>query len=139
MDPALFAAGLATMYAAHQVADHVFSQSDKVATNKTRGGRVGLSAMLQHVGNYHVIMYVMLMTTVLVLDLHPSVLGLALCIGFSLLSHAFIDMRWPVKKLLDAIGSPNFAKMITPLNGMYLADQGLHWLCLWISALLLCT
>lgn len=31
MDAIVFAAGLATMYAAHQAADHVFGQTDKDA------------------------------------------------------------------------------------------------------------
>jgi hypothetical protein len=138
MDATLFVAGLATALVAHQVMDHVFGQTDEQAANKAKPGRTGWSAILQHVGSYHVGMFIMMMTTFALFDLTPSVLGFTLFMVFSMASHALLDRRWTVRWILENTGSPNFAQMTTPLCGMYLADQGLHWLCLWISCLLLC-
>lgn len=133
----LFAVGLATMYAAHQVADHVFGQTDSIAANKAKAGRGGWIAIIRHVFAYHVVMFIMLLTTLVLLGIPVTLLGLSSALLFSAVSHAFLDRRWPVKFILEHTGSPEFAKMQAPLCGMYLADQGLHYLCLWISALLL--
>jgi hypothetical protein len=137
MDAVLFAAGLATMYAAHQVADHVFGQTDSMAASKAKPGKVGWLAVLSHVGQYHIVMAMMLGLTLTILNLPASFIGVFLCLVFSAVTHAFLDRRWPVRWILEHTGSPEFAKMTTPLCGMYLADQGLHLFCLWISALLL--
>lgn len=137
MDAMVFAAGLATMYAAHQVADHVFGQTDKMAAHKADPGLIGWLHLSMHVVQYHLVMLAMLIVTNWVLDLRISLLGLTLAMMFSAVSHAILDRRWPVKWILDHTGSPEFAKMQQPLCGMYLADQGLHYLCLWIAALLL--
>ncbi len=137
MSAVVFAAGLATMYAAHQVADHVFGQTDKQAANKTKPGKEGYTALLGHVGLYHLIIIAMLLVTIAVLNLPVTMLGFCLAIMFSAVTHAILDRRWPVKWILDNTGSPEFAKMLQPLWGMYASDQGLHYFCLWISALLL--
>lgn len=139
MDVLVFAAGLATMIPAHQVADHVFSQSDKVATDKTLPGFAGWSAIFSHVVQYHAIMLFMLVLVDSVFSLHMHWYGIAAAIMFSAISHAILDRRWPVKLILEKTGSPKFAEMITPLWGMYAADQGLHYACLWLSAILLAT
>lgn len=133
----IFAVGAVTMGAAHEVADHVLGQTDKIAANKVKPGRVGWSHILQHVLQYHVVMVVMLAIVVAVFSLPVSILGFSAAILFSAVSHAFIDRRWPVKWLLQKTGSPGFAELTQPLCGMYLADQSLHKACLWISALLL--
>jgi Protein of unknown function (DUF3307) len=132
----LFAVFMGVAIAAHQVADHVFGQNDKIAANKAKPGRVGWSHIAQHVFAYHVVMFVMLLITCVALNLPVTFLGVFASILFSALSHGFIDRRWPVKWILDHTGSPGFAQMQAPLCGMYLADQGLHYFCLWISALL---
>jgi hypothetical protein len=132
----LFAVVLSTMYASHQVADHVFGQTDKQAVNKALPGRAGWSALLGHVFSYHVIMLVMLLITLAVFSLPVTLTGVIFGLGFSVVSHAFLDRRWPVKWILEHIGCSDFAKLETPIWGMYQADQGLHYLCLWISALL---
>lgn len=137
IDAVVFAVGLATMYAAHQIADHVLGQTDKMAENKAKPGKQGWFYIYGHVVNYHLVMTLMLGLTFTVLDLPATFLGVFLCLGFSAISHAFIDRRWPVKWILDHTGSPNFAKMTTPICGMYQGDQSLHYFCLWISALLL--
>lgn len=137
MDAVVFAAGLATLYAAHQVADHVFGQTDKMAAMKSKPGIVGWSGIMLHVLQYHLVMAAMLFLTGMILDLPLTPLGFTLALTFSAITHAILDRRWPVKWILEKVGSPEFAKMQQPLCGMYLADQGLHWFCLWISALLL--
>jgi len=125
-----------TAITAHGLADHILGQSDKIAANKVKPGRVGWSHILQHVFQYHVVMVTMLLIAVAVFNLPITVLGLAAAILFSAITHGFIDRRWPVKWLLQNTGSPNFAEMTTPLCGMYLADQELHKTALWISAIL---
>jgi hypothetical protein len=137
MEPVTFAAGLVTMLVAHNVADHVLGQSDKDAANKAKPGRVGWYSIVSHVAKYHLFMFFMLLVTCAIFSLPVSVLGFLSAIAFSTVTHAFLDRRWPVKWILENTGSPEFAKMQAPLHGMYLADQGLHWLCLWISAILL--
>jgi len=132
----LFAVFIGVAICAHQVADHVFAQTDKVAINKTKAGWLGWSHILKHVVVYHLILLAMLLITVFILSIPATVVGVVLAIGFSAISHAILDRRWPVKWILDRIGSGEFAKMQTPLFGMYLADQGLHYFCLWVSALL---
>jgi hypothetical protein len=137
VDAVVFAAGLAAMYAGHQVADHGLGQSDYQAANKGKPGWVGWKALLGHVFDYHLVMLFILFVTMLVLNLPVTLTGFLLALGFSAVTHAFFDRRWPVKWFLEHTGSSEFAKMTSPLCGMYLADQGLHYISLWISALLL--
>ncbi len=132
----IFAAVLATFYAGHNVADHVFGQNDHQAANKAAPGLTGYAALMGHVFRYHVVVVSMLLIAIAALDLPVTPLGLIVGIVFSAVSHAFLDRRWPVRWILEHSGSPGFAQMTTPLHGMYLADQGLHYACLWISALL---
>lgn len=132
----LFAVFMGVAISAHQVADHVFGQNDKMAANKAKPGRTGWSHIFQHVAAYHLIMFGMLLFTSVVLGLPVTVLGFISAILFSAVTHAVLDRRWPVKWILDHTGSPEFAKMLNPLCGMYLADQGLHYFCLWIAGLL---
>jgi hypothetical protein len=137
MEALVFAAGLAVFYAAHNVADHVFGQNDHQATNKMQPGISGWVALISHVIAYHLVMLFMFLITWVVLGLPLTWLGLIAAFAFSAVTHGFLDRRWPVRKILELVGSPNFAKMKTPINGMYQADQALHHFCLWISALLL--
>ena len=132
-----FAALGFTTLVAHNVADHVFGQNDYQAANKMKPGRSGWSALLQHVFAYHIIMAVMWLFTMLTFDLSVSLLGFITALLFSAVTHAILDRRWPVRWILEKTGSPEFAKMQTPLNGMYCADQALHELALWISVILL--
>jgi hypothetical protein len=124
------------MHFAHQFADHVVGQNDHEAQNKAAPGRAGWSALLMHVWKYHIVMFGMLLATSVALNLPVTLLGFLSAIAFSAVTHAFLDRRWPVTWLLNNIGSPQFAKMTQPLHGGYLADQGLHYFCLWIAALL---
>lgn len=124
------------MSAAHEVADHVLSQSDTIATNKVKPGAIGWLNLLKHVGLYHVVMLTMLLIVIALFSLPVSLVGIFSALLFSAVTHAALDRRWPVKLILDLTGSKQFAKMTHPLCGMYLADQSLHKICLWVAALL---
>ena len=137
MSAATFAAVAVTLYAAHQLADHVLGQTDRQANGKARPGWEGWRHNLAHVGLYHAVMAVMLGVTVAVLNLNVTLSGAVAGLGFSAVTHAFIDRRWPVRRLLELTGSAPFARLAgNGLNGLYLADQACHWACLWVSALL---
>jgi len=125
-----------TATVAHGLADHILGQTDKIAANKVKPGRVGWSHILQHVMYYHIVMVIMLLVIVVLFSLPVTLLGFISAILFSAVTHAFIDRRWPVRWILEKTGSPNFAEMQTPICGMYLADQDLHKTALWISAIL---
>jgi len=48
----------------------------------------------------------------------------------SAVTHAFFDRRWPVRWLLEHIGSKGFAELkAAGMDGMYLSDQALHQSC----------
>ncbi|MFY1703544.1 DUF3307 domain-containing protein [Micromonospora sp. WMMA1923] len=132
----VFAVVAATFSAGHQVADHVFGQSDKQAAHKAAPGWDGWRHLLGHVLAYHLVVAGMLAVAIVALDLPVTVVGLVAGIGFSAVSHAILDRRWPVRWLLIHTGSPDFADRQAPICGMYLADQSLHAACLWVSALL---
>jgi hypothetical protein len=132
----VFTVALGTLVVAHQLGDHVL-QRDHVAAHKADPGRRGWLHMAIHVGVYHAVATGMLVAAFLLLGLDLPVSGIVAGVGFSAASHALIDRRWPVRWILRRAGAPTFALRQTPVNGMYLADQALHYGCLWISALLI--
>ncbi|MBB2941824.1 hypothetical protein FB565_001528 [Actinoplanes lutulentus] len=131
-----FAAVAVTLHAAHQLGDHII-QTDTDAGNKAAPGRHGWRHVLVHVATYHLTALVMLAVTAWLLHLPITATGLTAGIGFSAATHAVIDRRWPVRWLLNNTGSAAFADRQTPICGMYLADQSLHYGCLWVAALLI--
>ncbi|MGW4942958.1 DUF3307 domain-containing protein [Actinoplanes sp. NPDC004185] len=133
---ATFAAIAVTLHAAHQLGDHIL-QTDTNANHKAAPGRTGWTHLTIHVGTYHAAALVMLTATATLLNLPITATGLAAGIGFSAVTHAFLDRRWPVRWLLEHTGSAAFADRQTPICGLYLADQSLHHACLWASALLI--
>lgn len=134
----VFAAVAVTLYAGHQLADHVLGQTDKQAAGKALPGWGGWLHNLAHVGLYHLVVVVMLATVVAVLDLPVTAVGAVAGLGVSAVTHALLDRRWPVRWLLNRLGSTEFAQLRSNgMNGMYLADQGLHYGCLWVAALLM--
>lgn len=134
---ATFAAVAVTLYAGHQVADHVLGQTDRQACDKAKPGWVGWRANLAHVAQYHLVLLGMLVVAAPLLQLPVSVLGVLAGLAFSAVTHAFLDRRWPVRAILRATGSAPFAELKSGgMNGPYLADQALHYGCLWVSALL---
>lgn len=125
---------IAALYVGHQIGDHI-AQTDHQAANKAGKGCEGWQAMAGHVASYTACQAVALLalraTGVRVSPIR-AVLGLAVSAG----THALIDRRWPVQRLLHATGSPGFADLADGgMNGPYLADQALHVGCLFAAAL----
>ncbi|WP_338120226.1 hypothetical protein [Streptomyces agglomeratus] len=148
MTLATFGAVWAVLAVGHNLADHVFGQSDHQAANKGAPSatdvadgaspRQGWSACLSHVAQYHLVMAVMVALAWAVLPLQISWTGLAAGLVVSAVTHAFFDRRWPVRWLLQHTGSPEFAELrAAGMNGMYLTDQALHQTALLVSALLI--
>lgn len=135
---AAFAAVGVTLFAAHQLADHVLGQTDRQACGKAAPGWAGWRCIAGHVGLYHLVMAAMLGVAVVALDLPVSFAGAVVGLGFSAVTHALIDRRWPVRWLLEHTGSAPFAALNSGgINGLYLADQSLHAAALWVAALLM--
>lgn len=145
---ATFGAVWAVLSVGHNLADHVIGQTDHQAGNKaapsaTEVGdgvspRRGWGACLGHVAQYHLVMAVLLALVWAVLPLQMSRTGLAAGLVVSVVTHAFFDRRWPVRWLLEHIGSKGFAELkAAGMNGMYLTDQALHQTALLASALLI--
>lgn len=148
MNAFTFAVVLPTLLVAHNLADHVI-QTDHQAARKASSWR----AMAGHIVGYTATAVVFLAVLWFALDVRPHWAWAAAGLAFSAASHAFIDRRWPVLVLLSRTGSWDFANTTVrttanpngsgehvgaaPINGMYVADQALHWVCLFVSALLI--
>ncbi|MGD9482862.1 hypothetical protein WDH52_06305 [Streptomyces sp. TRM70308] len=144
---ATFGAVWAVLSVGHNLADHVIGQTDQQAEGKAAPStaevadgvspRQGWGACLGHVAQYHLVMAVMLALVWAVLPLQMSWTGLAAGLAVSAVTHAFFDRRWPVRWLLEHIGSKGFTELkAAGMNGMYLTDQALHQTALLASALL---
>ncbi|MEH1128933.1 DUF3307 domain-containing protein [Micromonospora sp. CPCC 206061] len=131
-----FLVALLAMLIGHQVGDHV-AQTDRQAVNKSTGGWTGAKALAGHLTGYHLTVFGVLAVTAYTLDLSLSPTGVAAGFAFSLVTHAVLDLRYPVRQILRLTRSPAFAEQTTPVSGMYVADQALHWLALLISALMI--
>src|SRR4051794_30917491 len=122
----VFAVSMATLVAAHQLADHIV-QTDTDAHAKAGPGWNGWRHLLMHVSTYHGTALLMLLITAVALDVPLTVTGMLAGLGFSAVTHAFLDRRWPVRWILQHTGSAAFADRMSPICGMYLADQALHY------------
>jgi hypothetical protein len=131
-DPVALAVLLPVLWAAHNVGDHLV-QTDHQAMNKQHDW----SAMAGHVGGYQAAQAVAVGAVLAATGLRPNRWALLVGTVVSAATHAFIDRRWPVRKLLMATRSPGFSEMRTPIFGMYQADQALHHGCLLIAALVM--
>jgi hypothetical protein len=134
----VFVGSLVALLVAHQVGDHVV-QTDRQASTKATGGARAVRAMLGHLLGYHLTAAVVLIGTAAVLGLPLTIGGTTAGLAFSALTHGLLDLRWPVRAVLRATRSSQFARAITPVCGMYAADQALHQLALLVSALLIAT
>ncbi|OKJ33200.1 hypothetical protein [Streptomyces sp. CB01580] len=145
---ATFGVVWAVLSVGHNLADHVFGQSDHQAANKGAPSaaevadgvspRRGWGSCLAHVAQYHLVMAVLVALAWLALPLSLSWTGLVAGLIVSAVTHAFFDRRWPVRWLLQHTGSPDFAELrAAGMNGMYLTDQALHQSALLVSALLI--
>lgn len=134
VDPLTFAVLLPVLWAAHNVGDHI-AQTDHAAVYKAKDWE----AMGEHVRSYQqtqaMFVGVVRKLTKIKINRWAGLVGAVFSAG----SHALIDRRWPVQLLLEKTGSPRFAKMQTPINGSYQADQALHHACLVVTALIMAT
>lgn len=157
IDPASFGAVLAALWSAHDLADHVV-QTDHQAANKARDFE-WKAPMAGHVGGYTAVQLGALLALRALAGVRPTWGRTAAGVAFSALSHALLDRRWPVVRILELTGSPGFARSNRvphhqhdwtvgdevgpdrmpplPLHGPYLADQALHHACLAAAAALI--
>ncbi|MDP9796475.1 hypothetical protein J2S43_004987 [Catenuloplanes nepalensis] len=131
-----FVVTLLALIVGHQLGDHVM-QTDHQAANKAGRGRSAVTAMLGHLTAYHATAGVVLFVTAWALQLQLTWFGVTAGLLFSVITHAILDRRAVVRLVLQHTGSREFADQTTPVCGMYVADQSLHWACLLISALLM--
>jgi hypothetical protein len=132
VDPLKLAVLLPTLWAAHNVGGHLV-QTDHQAAHKAGNW----SAMAGHVSGYQTAPAVAVGAVLGATGLRCNRWALLAGAMFSAGTHAFIDRRWPVRKLLQSTGSAGFADLATPINGPYQADQALHHGCLLVAALLM--
>jgi hypothetical protein len=132
----VFAVALVALLVGHALGDHI-AQTDRQAARKSEPGAAGWRALLGHLLTYHVTVLAVLLLTVAALRLPVSPLGVTAGLAFSAVTHGLLDRRWPVRAVLRATRSPEFAETTTPVNGMYVADQALHQLALLVTALLI--
>jgi hypothetical protein len=142
IDPLTFAVALGTMWAAHDIADHVVQTDHQAGSKADPRPAVWIPAMVRHVGGYQLTQVVALTVTLRASGLKPSLRSLISGSLISAVSHTFLDRRWPVKKAMCSTGSRPFAEMEIVATsgaifrpGMYQADQALHHGFLWLSAL----
>lgn len=100
----------------HLVGDWLV-QTDRQAAEKT----TSWPAMARHIAGYHVAMTAALAS--LLVTGHLALRSAILALAISAASHALIDRRWPVVRLLRATGSARFA---TQQWAILVADQALH-------------
>lgn len=131
-----FVVTLLALIVGHQLGDHVL-QTDHQAANKAGQGWPAIRAMAGHLSAYHLTTGAVLGLTAWALELPLSVAGVAAGMAFSVVTHAILDRRWTVRLVLRHTGSPEFADQTSPVCGMYVADQSLHWGCLLVSALMM--
>jgi hypothetical protein len=133
-----FTCAFAALYTGHMVGDHI-AQTDGQAAGKAKPFRDGeLGPLLAHVASYTVCQMAAIYAVLAVTGLHVDYRAWLAGIGFSAVTHGFIDRRWPVQWLCRNTGSEAFGKLAgNGLNGAYLVDQTLHIACLFASALIM--
>lgn len=103
---ASFAAVLGALNAAHTVGDHIAQTDHQAARKAAPRGWVG--PMAGHVGGYTAVQ-VAALAALRPLGVRPSWARLVAGVVFSAATHALLDRRWPVWKILDLTGSRQFA------------------------------
>ena len=134
------AISFAALYVGHQIGDHVV-QSDWAATTKAAPSPdelaagvppwTGWSACLRHVASYTGTQAVALGFVAIVAPLVLAGAVAALLVSAS--THAVIDRRWIVHRLIRAKGCQNWTE------GPYLIDQSLHKGALLIASVVAAT
>lgn len=103
---------LALLVAGHLIGDWIV-QTDYQAREKTRSW----AAMAEHMLGYHATLALAMLASSLT---DPQAFAI---LGVSLVTHAFIDRRWPVVRLLELTRSRDFARQTW---GVLVVDQALH-------------
>ncbi|MEV0385611.1 hypothetical protein [Nonomuraea sp. NPDC050643] len=134
---AIAAVTFVALYAGHQIGDHVV-QSNGTAVAKGFPGPeqlaagvspwTGWGACLRHVGTYTGTQAVALALVSLVAPV--GLTGCAVALVVSASTHAVIDRRWIVRRLVRAKGCQDWAE------GPYLIDQSLHVGAMLVAAVL---
>lgn len=106
---------LALVLAGHLVGD-VIVQTDYQANAKARSW----TAMAEHMLGYHIAL------GAIAAHAAPSDPARFWLLVVSLVTHAFIDRRWPVERLLVATRSAGFRDYLAPGFGLIVVDQALH-------------
>ncbi|MFG2043251.1 DUF3307 domain-containing protein [Dactylosporangium sp. NPDC048998] len=132
----VFAVTLAALFVGHSLGDHI-AQTDHQAALKSGTGAAAWRALAGHLIGYHLTVTAVLLLTAAALRLPLSPLGVCAGLAFSAATHGLLDRRWPVRAVLRATRSPEFAETTSPISGMYAADQSLHHLALLGTALLI--
>jgi hypothetical protein len=142
---ARFAAVFATLYAAHQVADH-WVQTGHQAATKGRPGWTGRRACAAHVATYTATAALALAATSrrTRLGLDPGRAAVALTISAA--THYLADRRAPLRRLAELTGSADFHALgacrpgrddnPTLGTGAYALDQSFHIGMLFAAALI---
>jgi hypothetical protein len=130
----------AALYVGHQIGDHVV-QSEWAATTKAAPGAeelaagvppwTGWAACLRHVASYTGTQAVALGLVCVVAPFALAGAVAALLVSAS--THAVIDRRWIVRRLIRAKGCQNWPE------GPYLIDQSLHMGALLVASVLAAT
>lgn len=108
---ATFAVVWSALAVGHNLADHVLGQTDRQAAGKSGPGAAGWGACLAHVGLYHVVLAGLMGVAWWALPLHLTWPGLAAGFGWSAVTHALLDRRWPVRWILERTGSGPFSRL----------------------------
>jgi hypothetical protein len=111
------AAVFAALLAAHEAGDHVV-QTDAQAAGKVTSWR----AMAGHVAGYHAAQVAALATADAALGLRLRASRVAVAVAVSAGTHALLDRRWPVRRIMEATGSAGFAH---PRTTVYVQVDGL--------------
>lgn len=146
MTAGTFAAVFCALFVAHQVADH-WIQTQHQADTKGCPGRAGRTACLGHVASYTATAFGFLGALALStgIDLRPGPVAAGLAV--SAVTHYIADRRTPLKRLAELTGSAKFYALGAPRpgrddnpslgTGSYALDQSLHYLFLFIAALII--
>ncbi|MEE2040145.1 transcriptional regulator [Nocardiopsis sp. CT-R113] len=135
MDPTVFAAVFAALFAGHQVGDH-WAQTSCQAAEKGDAGWSGRAACARHVTSLAAVKVAFLAPVVLLsgMDVHP--VAVAAGLGVDAVSHYWADRRAPLARLADRLGRGEFYRFGSPRagrddnpslgTGAYALDQSWH-------------
>ncbi|MFJ5602368.1 helix-turn-helix domain-containing protein [Micromonospora parva] len=127
-----FAAVFATLYVAHQIADH-WVQTQWQADTKGQLNWLGRLACAAHVGTYTLTAVVALAAMLLATGLRLDPWGVTVGLTVSAVSHYIADRRVPLRRLADAL-KKNPA-WLERGGGLYAMDQSWHIGFLFVAAL----